>query len=116
MKLMHLSDLHLGKRVNEYSMLEDQEYILKKILEIIDAEEPDGIIIAGDVYDKPVPSAEAVRLFDDFIVQLAKENLKPSLLPGIMILPNESHSDPEYSMPAESICHRYIMGQLIQSV
>ena len=88
MKLMHLSDLHLGKRVNEYSMLEDQEYILKKILEIIDAEEPDGIIIAGDVYDKPVPSAEAVRLFDDFIVQLAKRKLEVFVIAG-------NHDSPE---------------------
>ncbi len=52
MKFIHLSDLHLGKRVNEYSMLEDQEYILKKIINIVDAEKPDGVIIAGDVYDK----------------------------------------------------------------
>ena len=59
MKFIHLSDLHLGKRVNEYSMLEDQEYILKKIINIVDAEKPDGVIIAGDVYDKSVPAAEA---------------------------------------------------------
>ena len=61
MKFIHLSDLHLGKRVNEYSMLEDQEYILKKIINIVDAEKPDGVIIAGDVYDKSVPAAEAVQ-------------------------------------------------------
>ena len=59
MKLIHLSDLHLGKRVYEYSMLEDQEFILKRILNIADEEKPDGVIIAGDVYDKSVPSAEA---------------------------------------------------------
>ena len=57
MKFIHLSDLHLGKRVHEYSMLEDQEYILKKIINIIDDENPDGVIIAGDIYDKSVPSA-----------------------------------------------------------
>ena len=62
MKLIHLSDLHLGKRVNEFSMTEDQEYILKRILNVIDAESPDGVLIAGDVYDKSVPSAEAVAL------------------------------------------------------
>ena len=67
MKLIHLSDLHLGKRVNEFSMLEDQAYILRQILAIIDQEMPDGVIIAGDVYDKSVPSAEAVQLFDDFL-------------------------------------------------
>lgn len=61
MKFIHLSDLHLGKRVNEYSMLEDQEYILKKIINVVDAEKPNGVIIAGDIYDKSVPAAEAVQ-------------------------------------------------------
>ncbi len=60
MKFLHLSDLHIGKRVNEFSMLEDQEYILAKIINIVDDEKPDAIVIAGDVYDKSVPSAEAV--------------------------------------------------------
>ncbi|MFB0919523.1 MAG: metallophosphoesterase, partial [Oscillospiraceae bacterium] len=64
MKLIHLSDFHIGKRVNEFSMLEDQEYILTKILHIIDDEKPDGVMIAGDIYDKSVPSGEAVSLFD----------------------------------------------------
>ena len=52
MKLMHLADLHLGKRVNGFSMMEDQEYILNRILEIMEEEQPDGLLIAGDVYDK----------------------------------------------------------------
>ena len=82
MKLIHLSDLHLGKRVNEYSMLEDQEYILKKIINVIDDEKPNGVIIAGDVYDKSIPSAEAVQLFDDFLVQLAKRSLKVFVISG----------------------------------
>lgn len=82
MKLIHLSDLHLGKRVNEYSMLEDQEYILLKILEIIDNEKPDGVMIAGDVYDKSVPSAEAVQLFDDFLNRLAKRKLQVFVISG----------------------------------
>ena len=76
MKFVHLSDLHLGKRVNEYSMLEDQEYILTKIINIIDDEKPAGVIIAGDVYDKSIPSAEAVQMFDDFLTRLAKRNLQ----------------------------------------
>ena len=67
MKLIHLSDLHLGKRVNEFSMIEDQRYILNEITEIIDQEQPDGILIAGDVYDKPVPAVEAVELLGDFL-------------------------------------------------
>ena len=62
-KFIHLSDLHLGKRVNEFSMMEDQEYILEEILNIVDEEQPDGVLIAGDVYDKSVPSGEAVPLF-----------------------------------------------------
>lgn len=82
MKFLHLSDLHLGKRVNEFSMLEDQEYILTKIINIIDEEKPEGVIIAGDVYDKSVPSAEAVELFDDFLVRLAKRNLKVFVISG----------------------------------
>ncbi len=82
MKLIHLSDLHLGKRVYEYSMLEDQEFILKRILNVADEEKPDGVIIAGDVYDKSVPSAEAVALFDEFLVQLAKRKLEVFVISG----------------------------------
>lgn len=67
MKLIHLSDLHLGKRVNEFSMIEDQKYILNEILRIIDKEAPDGVLLAGDLYDRPIPSAEAVQLFDRFL-------------------------------------------------
>lgn len=88
MKLIHLSDLHLGKRVNEYSMLEDQEYILKKIVNIIDEEQPDGVIIAGDVYDKSVPPADAVQLFDDFLVQLSRRSLEVFVISG-------NHDSPE---------------------
>lgn len=82
MKLIHLSDLHIGKRVNEFSMLEDQKYILKVILNIIDDEKPDGILIAGDVYDKSVPSAEAVQLLDDFLCRLAERKLPTFIISG----------------------------------
>lgn len=88
MKFIHLSDLHIGKRVNEYSMLEDQEYILNQIINIIDELKPDGVIIAGDVYDKSVPSAEAVALFDDFLVNLSKRNLYVFVISG-------NHDSPE---------------------
>ena len=67
MKLFHLSDLHLGRRLNDYSLMEDQEYILNEILKAADVENPDGVIIAGDVYDKTTPSEDAVRMFDFFI-------------------------------------------------
>ncbi len=67
MKLIHLSDLHLGKRVNELSMLEDQKYILHQIVTIVEREKPEGVLIAGDVYDKSIPPVEAVQLFDEFL-------------------------------------------------
>lgn len=82
MKFLHLSDLHIGKRVNEFSMLEDQEYILTKIINIIDDEKPDAVVLAGDVYDKSVPSAEAVQLFDDFLCRLAKRKLQVFVISG----------------------------------
>lgn len=82
MKFMHLSDLHLGKRVNEFSMIEDQQYILNQIAEIADREKPDGVLIAGDVYDKSVPPIEAVQLFDDFLVRLAEQSLPVFIISG----------------------------------
>ena len=88
MKLIHLSDLHIGKRVHEVSMIEDQEYILTKILHIIDDEKPDAVLIAGDVYDKSVPSAEAVTLFDDFLCRLAKRQVPVMIISG-------NHDSPE---------------------
>ncbi|MEG2000653.1 MAG: exonuclease SbcCD subunit D [Evtepia sp.] len=71
MKFIHLSDLHIGKVVNEFSMLDDQRFILDQILALIDIEKPDAVIIAGDIYDKSIPTAEAVHLFDDFLVRLS---------------------------------------------
>ena len=88
MKFIHLSDLHLGKRVNEFSMIEEQDAILKQILNIIDNESPDGILIAGDIYDKSVPSAEAVQLFDGFLCELAKRHLQVFIISG-------NHDSPE---------------------
>ena len=82
MKLIHLSDLHLGKRVNEFSMIEDQKYILNQILGIIDEEQPDGILLAGDLYDRPVPSAEAVQLLDSFLTRLAKRKITVYAISG----------------------------------
>lgn len=82
MKLLHLADLHIGKRVNEFSMIEDQKYILIKILNIIDDEQPDAILIAGDVYDKAVPSAEAVEVLDKFINDLAKRRVETFIISG----------------------------------
>lgn len=82
MKFIHLSDLHLGKRVNEFSMIEEQEYILAQIINIIDKEKPQAVLLAGDIYDKSVPSAEAVQLFDDFLCKLAKRKLEVFVISG----------------------------------
>ncbi|NLY21500.1 MAG: exonuclease SbcCD subunit D [Tissierellia bacterium] len=82
MKIIHLSDLHIGKRVNEFSMIEDQKYILNEILHIIDKENPRVVIIAGDVYDKSVPSAEAVELFDEFLFELSERELEILIISG----------------------------------
>lgn len=88
MKFIHLSDLHLGKRVNEFSMLEEQAAILKQILNITDIEAPDGVLIAGDIYDKSIPPAEAVQLFDEFLCELAKRHLQTFIISG-------NHDSPE---------------------
>ncbi len=96
MKFIHLSDLHLGKRLNEYSLIEDQKYILEQILTHIDSEKPQGVFIAGDVYDKAVPSAEAVQLFDLFLAELAKRRLQVFVISG-------NHDSPERIAFGESI-------------
>lgn len=88
MKFAHISDLHLGKRVHQFSMLEEQKFILKKIIEMAVDEAIDSILIAGDVYDKVYPSAEAVALFDSFLVQLAKAKIKVFVISG-------NHDSPE---------------------
>lgn len=82
MKLMHLSDLHIGKRVNEFSMIEDQKYILAQILTILEQEQADGVILAGDIYDKPVPPVEAVQVFDGFLTRLADRKIPVFAISG----------------------------------
>lgn len=82
MKFIHLSDLHLGKRVNEFSMIEDQKYILSEIIDIIDEEKPDGVLIAGDIYDRTVPSEEAMQLWDVFLNKLAKRSVQVFAISG----------------------------------
>lgn len=88
MKIMHLSDLHIGKKVNEYSMLQDQIYILKEILQIIDDEKVETVIIAGDVYDRSLPPNEALELFDEFLYQLSSRNVNVFVISG-------NHDSPE---------------------
>lgn len=88
MKIMHLSDLHIGKKVNEYSMLQDQINILKEILRIIDDEKVETVIIAGDVYDRSLPPNEALELFDEFLYQLSSRNVNVFVISG-------NHDSPE---------------------
>lgn len=89
MKFIHLADLHIGKRVNAFPMLEDQRYILKQLLTILREDQPDGgVILAGDIYDKAIPSAEAVELFDEFLTQLAALKLRVFIIAG-------NHDSPE---------------------
>lgn len=88
MKFIHISDLHIGLHLHELSMLEEQRAILWQILAIVDREAPDGVLIAGDVYDKAVPSAEAVGLFDSFLSELAQRGTKTFVISG-------NHDSPE---------------------
>ncbi|RKJ22245.1 exonuclease SbcCD subunit D [bacterium D16-50] len=88
MKFLHISDLHIGKRINEFSMLEDQKYILDKIVTIAEREQAEGVLLAGDIYDKTVPSAEAVQVFDRFLTGLAKRKIKVFAVSG-------NHDSPE---------------------
>ena len=88
MKLLHLSDLHLGKRLCGFSLVEDQAYILNEILKIVEEERPDAVILAGDIYDKSVPSAEAVTLFDGFLRGLAERKTCVLVISG-------NHDSPE---------------------
>ena len=82
MRFLHLSDLHLGKRVCEFSMLEDQQFILEQILALLDNHPVDAVLLAGDLYDKPVPPAEAVRLLDWFLTELSRRGLPVFAISG----------------------------------
>ena len=82
MKFLHISDLHLGKRVNEFSMIEDQKYILKEILTIANDQKPDGILIAGDVYDRSIPTEDAMKLWDEFLISLAEKKIQVFAISG----------------------------------
>lgn len=82
MRFLHLADLHLGKRVNEFSMIEDQKYVLKQVLNIIDEHNVQSVLMAGDIYDKSVPSAEAVLLLNDFLTELSEKEIKTFVISG----------------------------------
>ena len=82
MKFFHISDLHLGKRVYEFSMLEEQKELLQTVLNKIEEEKPDALLITGDIYDKPVPPTEAVKLLDWFLTELAERKLPSYIVAG----------------------------------
>lgn len=88
MKFIHTGDIHIGKVVNEFSMLEDQKYIIQQILQIIEEEQADGFIIAGDIYDRTIPPAEAVAVLDLFLTELSRRKV-----PVLMVSGN--HDSPE---------------------
>lgn len=90
MRFFHLSDLHIGKQLHYYSLKEDQTAILDEIIHLVEVYHPDGLVIAGDIYDKPVPSAEAVTIFDDFLTRLAQ--ITPEI-PVMIISGNHDSAD-----------------------
>lgn len=106
MKLIHTADLHIGKIVNEFSMLRDQEYMLQQIVAIVIEEKADGLLIAGDIYDRSIPPAEAVAVLDLFLTALIKENIPVMMISG-------NHDSPERIGFASEILEKkglYIAG------
>ncbi len=106
MKFLHTADLHIGKVVNEFSMLEEQKHTLKQILDYGIEKQVDAIVIAGDIYDRSVPPADAVKVFDEFITQVSQENIALFIISG-------NHDSPERLSFAKSILEKrgvYIEG------
>ena len=106
MKFFHLSDLHIGKQLHLYSLKEEQKAVLNEIIQYAEKEKPQAIVIAGDVYDKSVPSAEAVAVFDEFIRNLSELSLKIFVISG-------NHDSPERLEFAGSLLEKqglYIAG------
>lgn len=82
MRLLHIADLHIGKRVCEFSMLEDQRHVLSQVIDMLGAREADALLVAGDLYDKATPSAEAVALVDWFLSEVAETGVPAIVIPG----------------------------------
>ncbi|MGN0377592.1 MAG: exonuclease SbcCD subunit D [Suilimivivens sp.] len=96
MKLLHTADLHIGKIVNDFSMLEDQKFILEQIEEIACVRQADGVILAGDIYDRAIPTGEAVMVFNDFLTRLSKKGIAVYMISG-------NHDSPERISYGESL-------------
>lgn len=106
MRFLHTGDLHLGKTVNDFSMIADQRHILGQITDMVKKEAAEALVIAGDVYDRAIPPAEAVTLLDDFLTQMVQLGV-----PVLMISGN--HDSPERVSFAEEILKEkgvYIAG------
>ena len=82
MKFMHLADLHIGRRINEFSMIEDQKYILDRIINLATEQKINGIFIAGDIYDRSIPSVEAIEIFENFVEELVKLQIPAYIVSG----------------------------------
>lgn len=110
MKFFHLSDLHIGKQLHRYNLKEDQQVILKEVIAYAKELRPDAIVIAGDIYDKSVPSAEAVTIFDEFLTELSE--ITP-VIPILIISGN--HDSPDRLNYASEILRRhhiYLVGNV----
>ncbi len=103
MKLLHTADLHIGKIVSDFSMLEDQKFILSQIVEIARKNQADGIIIAGDIYDRAIPAGEAVTVFNDFLTTLSEEGIAVCMISG-------NHDSPERISYGEKLLARQKIG------
>ena len=114
MKLFHLADLHLGKCIYGYSMIEmgDQPFYIEQIIKKAECLKPDAIVIAGDVYDRAVPSKEAVKLFDDFLTRLAAMEITVLLIAG------NHDSGSRLAFADKLLCHQgiYIAGEVQKNV
>ena len=102
MKIFHISDLHIGKQLNYYSLKENQEAVLNEIIDQMEAHRPDVLLIAGDIFDKSMPSGEAYTLFDDFLNRLAE--VEPSIPVGIIA---GNHDSPERLNYASSFLEKH---------
>lgn len=109
MKFFHISDLHIGKKLRETDFLPEQIYILDQIVEAVDKEKPDGILIAGDIYDRSVPPAGAVHVFDDFLTKLSQRNIHIFIISG-------NHDSPERLNYAKELLgkHKVYIGGTFQ--
>ena len=114
MKFFHLGDLHLGKCIHGYSMIEmgDQPFWIEQLLKKAEELKPDAIVIAGDVYDRAVPSKEAVNLFDEFLTKLAEMKI------AVLLIAGNHDSGSRLAFGDKLLCHQgvYIAGEVKKDI